>query len=131
MRNTCRKEVPNPLEKEVQAQIRAVLAGYGIESEKVWGNALMAGWPDLFCGTFWIEVKRRGEKLRPSQVEWFETWVPQGVKAYVCDDAMDVPEILADARATFGKGTNYKDFMPKRHPKKALEAALKEFQSNA
>ena len=49
-------------EKWIQDKIRDLLFTRGIDAHKVWGNNLMKGFPDLFCGKFWIEVKAEGEK---------------------------------------------------------------------
>lgn len=119
-------------EKWVQTKIRDLLTCRGIETEKIWGNAINYGFPDLFCGRFWIEVKAPGKKLRPDQVEWFELWVDRmGAAAYVVDDHRKLWLIISDDGTCTGKAggakSNWKEFAPKKKHSLKLESALKAF----
>ena len=126
-------------EKWVQGRIRDMLSARGFQHEKVWGNSINAGFPDLFVGRFWIEVKAPGRKLRPTQVDWFERFVPQGTAAYVCDDPKQLWEILChpdtwiDGRACLGRPgsapSNWKEFAPRVHHQDKMNDALRRFQS--
>ena len=89
---------------------------------KVWGNSINAGFPDLFCGTFWVEIKAPGKKLRPTQVEWFETFVPQGTRAYVCDDPRKLWDIVGEKHGS--APSNWKDFAPRVSHREKMAAAM-------
>ena len=118
-------------EKYVQARIRDLLACRGIETKKMHGTALNVGWPDVFAGRFWIEVKAPGKKLRPSQVDWFETFVDRmGAVAYVCDDHRKLWSIIGDGTGMGKLGvrpSNWRDFAPKVHHKVRLSSALSDW----
>ena len=126
-------------EKWVQSQIRGLLEARGFQVEKVWGNSINAGFPDLFVGRFWIEVKAPGKKLRPTQVDWFERFVPQGCKAYVCDDPRKLwsivcaePGIPGQPEFHSGAGwgeSNWRDFAPRVHHRDKMNAALSAFRA--
>jgi hypothetical protein len=108
-------------EKQIQDRIRAKLLSRGVPTQKMWGSALQSGVPDLFCGSFWIEVKAPGGKLRPSQVDWCEKFHLQGARVYVCDDPDKLWSIL-------GSPPNWRDYCPKVSHKAKLSVALREFQ---
>ncbi len=125
------------LESVVQSRVREMLMARGIDSEKIWGNAINFGFPDLFCGSFWIECKAPKKKLRKDQVEWFETWVDRhGARAYVVDDPRQLWSIISKEGTCTGKpGTmpsNWKSFVAKpRRGKVDLAQALKAFATRS
>jgi hypothetical protein len=134
-------------EKVVQDRIRALLLSRGISTQKMWGSALQSGVPDLFCGRFWIEVKAPGRKLRPSQVDWCETFDPLGAIVYVCDDARQLWDVVClpsvrmldpKTQAVWNSGLgepgtgapNWRKFCPRVHHRTRLASALGAFASS-
>jgi hypothetical protein len=103
-----------------------VEARTGLVNRKFHGTSLNAGYPDLFFGGFWIEVKAPGKKLHESQIEWFDTFVPQGAVAYVCDDHRKLWAIIGEPPGT--KPSNWKSFVPRKRNKNRMADALKAFQ---
>lgn len=123
-------------EKVVQARIREMLGARGIVTEKIWGNAINFGFPDLFCGRFWIEVKAPGKKLRDDQVEWFERWVDgMGATAYVCDDPRKLWSIISLDGTCTGKAgsapTNWREFAPRRSHRDKMSSAIGAWASSS
>lgn len=62
-------------------------------------NPNMAGYPDrivlLPIGvTLWVELKSKGERLRPLQQQRFNQLARMGQKAYVCDSREDIDRVL-------------------------------------
>jgi hypothetical protein len=101
-----------------QDRVREMLRAKGIPSQKIPGSALLAGMPDLFCGAFWIEMKRPGGKLRWSQVAWATKW-DLHARIYV----VDRPEMLWRTVGTSEHpgANNWRQFAPRE---RKLEGAL-------
>lgn len=111
------------LEKVVQARIRSLLDARGIQHEKMWGNAINANFPDLFCGKFWIEVKAPGEKLRQGQMEWCERFDAQGVKVYVVDDERKLWDVIGYEKPGTAPN-NWRAFCPRTDQRVRMKSAL-------
>lgn len=89
---------PEETEAAIQARLVKVLLGAGWSVvDKTHGDAVSAGWPDLYCFHptrqlhRWVEVKRpsrRGHKscFERAQVARFMRWWVAGLQVYVmCD----------------------------------------------
>lgn len=94
---------PEETEAAIQARLVQVLAAAGWSVvDKTHGDAISAGWPDLYCYHRirklhrWIEVKRpsrRGKKdcFEPAQLTRFARWDQAGLGVYVlCDTDLSV-----------------------------------------
>jgi hypothetical protein len=77
-------------EQEIADRIQWKLEEQGWLMEKTYGNPYQIGWPDYFLfhpehGYKWLETKRPGGKLRPTQTGKFNKWESKGVKVWVLD----------------------------------------------
>lgn len=94
---------PEETEATIQARLVKCLAAAGwTVIDKTHGDALSAGWPDLYCFNpvrnlhRWIEVKRpsrKGKKacFEPAQLVRFARWDTAGLEVYVmCDCDLSV-----------------------------------------
>lgn len=86
---------PEETEVAIQARlVRVLLAAGWTVVDKTHGDALSAGWPDLYCYHpvrrlhRWIEVKRPSRKghkncFEPAQLTRFARWEAGGLSVYV------------------------------------------------
>lgn len=115
-------------EKWVQAKIRDLLDVRNIPNQKIPGSMLLKGMPDLYCGRFWIEVKRPGGKLRPSQVEWCERF-DRSAAIYVVDDHRKLWDVIGDPKPG-SRPNNWRSYAPRIHHRDRLKAALNEWSED-
>lgn len=85
-------------EKSIEHYLVERVKAMGGECLKYY-NSNMAGYPDrivlLPIGvTLWVELKSKGERLRPLQQQRFNQLARMGQKAYVCDSREDIDRVL-------------------------------------
>lgn len=85
--------------KILRPKVIAKLEKFGYHVEITHGGMYQQGWPDLYCmhpglGTYWVELKVPGGKLRRSQIEKFTLWSKYKVKIWVVTSHFEVPEIF-------------------------------------
>lgn len=93
-----RKDPRSESEKELQRKVVARFRSEGWLVEKTHGSMYQKGWPDLMCrhpslGLIWVEMKRPGEQLRPSQVAKFRLWSKYGHRIWVFTGPQDFKKL--------------------------------------
>lgn len=89
-----RNTVATGPEAQGSKNLKKFMEARGWKLMKLHGGKYQSGWPDyvamhLVHGMRWIEMKAPGGKLRPSQVQKFNTMTKYGQEVYVLRDEKD------------------------------------------
>lgn len=90
-----------PLEEQIVSKLRPFMHERGWLTEKTVGSLYSSGWPDLYCWhrtwkQRWVEVKRPGGRLEPTQIKRFKRWERTGLGVWILTGIDDYQLLFKD-----------------------------------